>query len=67
MYVFEGFPELTARNQGFTLDEDVMKEIDEILIEPHRVYIKASIGSGEYRICFYCMLSVEIQRVWICR
>ena len=47
VYVFEGFPELTTKMKAIELDDDVMKEIDDVLIEPQRMQIKLNIGSGE--------------------
>lgn len=45
-YIFGGFPQLSGRNEGFRLDEDIMREIDEVLIEPDRILIKAIVGKG---------------------
>ena len=47
-YIFEGFPQLSGKNEGYKLDDDVMREVDEVLIEPNRIIIKVAVGKGTY-------------------
>ena len=48
VYIFEGFPELsTQKNVTVSLDDDVLKEMDGVVIEPQRIQVISSIGSGE--------------------
>lgn len=60
-YIFEGFPHLSGKNEGFKLEEDVMKEIDEVLIEPNRIIIKVAVGKGIYcQMAGYCYSQLEV-------
>ena len=46
--MFEGFPELTARkSRTFSLDSDVLKEMNDVVIVPERIRIVSVIGRGK--------------------
>jgi serine/threonine protein kinase/NADH:ubiquinone oxidoreductase subunit 6 (subunit J) len=56
IYVFEGFPELTTKMKAIELDDDITREIDDVLIEPQRIQIKLNIGSGNFGKVFKAVL-----------
>ncbi|XP_062504039.1 tyrosine-protein kinase receptor UFO-like [Corticium candelabrum] len=61
LYLFDGFPHLSAKAEGssFKLDEDVLKEIGEVLIDPGRIDIKVTIGKGNFGEVFKGMLDTD--------
>jgi hypothetical protein len=49
VYHFDDFPELNFQtNVTVSLDDDVLKEMDGIIIEPQRIQIVSNIGSGNF-------------------
>ena len=48
VYIFEGFPELTEkRDYMFSLEADVVKAIEGVIVEPQRIELIENVGCGE--------------------
>ena len=50
-HIFDGFPELSARpDYIFLLADDVTTAIADVIIDPKRIQITESVGSGEINV-----------------